>query len=350
MPRLNTSRHCADCGDASSHVDRRAFLKAAGAATIAAGALPTWSRADDAAATSAGAPESVVKLLYDSLSPEQKQAMCHDWDYVAGDQGLLRTRVSNNWNINTNFINGKFYSKDQQQMIRDVFEGIIQPDWHARIDKQLEDDAGGFGEEQSVAIFGKPGEDKFELVMTGRHMTLRCDGNSADHVAFGGPIFYGHAAGGFNESAAHEGNVFWPQAVEANKVFEMLDGRQRELALVQSLPKESAVGFRGPDGSLPGIPVTELSGDQVGQVQKVLAKLIEPYRQSDRDEALACLKAQGGLEKCALAFYRDGDIGSDSVWDCWRLEGPAFVWYFRGAPHVHVWVNVAADPSVKTNA
>jgi hypothetical protein len=82
----------------------------------------------------------------------------------------------------------------------------------------------------------------------------------------------------------------------------------------------------------------------------VLGRLIEHYRQSDQDEALGCLKRQGGLDKCSLAFYREGDIGDDKVWDCWRLEGPAFVWYFRGAPHVHVWVNVADDPSVKLNA
>jgi hypothetical protein len=23
------------------------------------------------------------------------------------------------------------------------------------------------------------------------------------------------------------------------------------------------------------------------------------------------------------------------------VEGPAFVWYFRGSPHVHTWVNIA---------
>ena len=38
------------------------------------------------------------------------------------------------------------------------------------------------------------------------------------------------------------------------------------------------------------------------------------------------------------------------MWDNWRLEGPAFVWYFRGAPHVHVWVNVADDPILPLNA
>ena len=85
-------------------------------------------------------------------------------------------------------------------------------------------------------------------------------------------------------------------------------------------------------------------------MQKVLAKLLEPYRQSDQDEVRKCLKAQGGLDKCSLAFYRDRDIGNDGVWDNWRLEGPAFVWYFRGAPHVHVWVHVADSPDVKLNA
>ena len=96
--------------------------------------------------------------------------------------------------------------------------------------------------------------------------------------------------------------------------------------------------------------VSELAADQKQQVQKTLARLIEPYRQSDKDEVASCLKAQGGLDKCSLAFYSDGDIGNDKLWDCWRLEGPSFVWYFRGSPHVHVWVNVASDPSVKLNA
>ena len=99
-----------------------------------------------------------------------------------------------------------------------------------------------------------------------------------------------------------------------------------------------------------GVPLTELSADQRAAVQHVLQKLIEPYRQCDQDEVLACLKAQGGLEACHLAFFTDNDIGNDRVWDNWRLEGPAFVWHYRGAPHVHVWVNVADSPEVKTNA
>jgi hypothetical protein len=128
----------------------------------------------------------------------------------------------------------------------------------------------------------------------------------------------------------------------------MLDTKQRKLALVDKLPKEQSVGFQG-DRTLPGIALADMSSDQRGMVQEVLTKLIEPYRQTDRDEVVSCLKAQGGLDKCALAFYSDGDVGKDKVWDCWRLEGPSFVWYFRGDPHVHVWVNVAENSQVKTN-
>jgi hypothetical protein len=342
---------CPDC-DSMDHVTRRQFMKTACAAGLASAALPGLAHAAEPSlsADSAEQPESIVKLLYESFSPKQKETLCFAWDYQAPKMGLLRTRVANNWHITKPQINSDFFNKDQKRMVRDIFEGIIQPEWHARIDKQLDDDAGGFGEDQNVAIFGTPGDGKYEFVMTGRHMTMRCDGDSTEHVAFGGPIFYGHAAASFDEPADHKGNVYWYQAQEANKLFSMMDTRQQKLALVAKSPREQSSGFRGPKAELPGIPASELSSDQRTELQRVLQVLIEPYRQSDRDEVVKCLKAQGGIDKCSLAFYQDQDIGNDRVWDNWRLEGPSFVWYFRGSPHVHVWVNVADDPSVKLNA
>ena len=186
--------------------------------------------------------------------------------------------------------------------------------------------------------------------MTGRHLTARCDGDSAEHVAFGGPIFYGHAAQGFDEEATHPGNVYWHQALKANALYKMLDGKQRSKALIESAPEESAVDFQGKEGVFDGIAISELYDDQKQHAQGVLKTLLEPYRQSDRTEALKLLDKQGGLDKCHLAFYQSEDIGEDGVWDIWRLEGPSFVWHYRGAPHVHVWVSVADDPSVELNA
>ncbi len=222
---------------------RREFLTTAGGVVIGASALGSvlpagrvWAQAKAPEATAAAAastPESLVKVLFDTLSPKQRESICFGWDHMDEERGLLRTRVANNWDITENYVNDTdFYSKDQQAIIRDIFEGIINPEWHERIDKQLTDDAGGYGEQNSIAIFGEPGTKQFEFVMTGRHMTIRCDGNSADHVAFGGPIFYGHAADSFDEGPTHPGNVFWPQAVAANGLYKMLDGKQQKQALI----------------------------------------------------------------------------------------------------------------------
>ncbi len=324
---------------------RRTFLKTTGAgAVLAAGWSPGAAWAEKAASPQ---PESLVSTLYQSLNEKQLQAICFGWDHVDKQRGLLRTRVANNWKITDKNVTSSFYTADQQDMIRAIFEGLIAPDWHARYDQQMDDDCGGWGD-HSIAIFGNPGEDKFELVLTGRHTTLRCDGNSADHVAFGGPIFYGHAPED-EESREHSGNVFWEQAVEANKVYQMLDGKQREMAKFAKTPREQAVAFRDRSEWV-GLPIREMTGDQKEQVQKTLQSLLVMFRHADQTDANACITKQGGLDACNLVFYTDDDTGNDEVWDNWRIEGPSFVWHFRGAPHVHVWVNLADDPGVKLNA
>jgi hypothetical protein len=331
-----------------SATDRRAFLKQAGALALAAAGTPLMGAAP---AAEKKTPETLVKLLYDTLSEKQKNEVCFAWDHVDKTRGLLRTRVENNWKITQPVVKSSFYTADQQDLIRKIFEGMTSAAWHERFDKQLKDDVGGFGENQSLAIFGKPGADKFEFVLTSRHMTLRCDGHSAEHVALGGPILYAHEGEDFYEKPAHPSNVFWHQAVAANKLYDMFDGRQREQALViKGMPSEELIGFRGPRGKFDGIAVTSFSADQKEHLQSVLKLLLEPFRQSDQDDVVSCLKVQGGLDACHLAFYKQGNIGNDELWDNWRLEGPSFVWYFRGKPHVHVWVHVADSPDVKLNS
>lgn len=337
--------HCPDCdGGLFSSVSRRQFVQAVGVAATAVSFGPTWARAEDSAAKPK--PENLVKTLYDSLTPEQKDEIAFDWDHK-DDRGLLRLHVSNNWNITEKKIgDGTFFKKDQQDIIEALFWGLYNPDWHDRLKKQLKDDAGGYGKQQSIALFGTPGSGKFEFVMTGRHLTIRCDGDSTEHTAFGGPIFYGHAAENFNEEANHPGNVYWDQAKKANALYQMLDGKQREKALIEKAPAESQVHFKG-KGEIAGLPISELTADQKTHAQQVLSTLLEPYRMSDQAEARKCLEAQGGLDQCRLSFYQSGDLGNDKVWDNWRLEGPSFVWHYRGAPHVHVWVNIADDPTVQ---
>lgn len=348
---------CPDCDDAVENpgLGRREFLKsvAATAAAVASSGPILWAVPRvTAAPTPDSKSETLVKALFEKLTDQQKKEVCFDWDYKHPQRGLLRTAVSNNWHITNKTIDSDFYTKEQRALILDIYKGIFNPDWHERLMKQLRDDTNGraWGAEQNIALFGKPGSGKFEFVMTGRHLTCRCDGDSESHVALGGPIFHGHAASGFNEKVGHPGNIFWHQAVEANKVYKMLDGKQQAKALVARTPNETAVDFRGKTGTRPGIAVAELTKDQKEALQKVLMSLVDPYRKEDKEEVLACLQKQGGLEGCNLAFYKQGDLGDDGEWDNWRLEGPSFVWYFRGSPHVHIWIHVADDPSVKLNS
>jgi hypothetical protein len=233
---------------------------------------------------------------------------------------------------------------DQQAMVRDIFMGLHSPEYAERVMDQVVHDADGdpFAASTSVKLFGEPGTGKFEFVLTGRHCTRRCDGDSVDGAIFGGPIFYGHAAQGFNEPADHPGNISWYQAKRANEVFQLLDGKQRELALLGDGRPEKhteTVALTGKSDGLAGIPMTELSADQKAHVRKVLADVLAPFRQEDVDEALKAIDT-AGFDRLHMAFYKNMDIGNDGVWDVWQIEGPQMVWYFRGKPHVHTWVNI----------
>ena len=340
---------CPACDEGHDLVTRRNFLRAASAgAALVAGGLSAASAV--AAPAAAKTSESLVEIFFKTLKPEQKKTVAFPWEYQSSKLGLLRTHISNNWRITAPPILSDFYSAEQQSLIREIFVNLIQPDWVERFDKQFKDDMGGFGKAQGIAIFGEPGAGKFEFVLSGRHGTVRCDGNSAEHVAFGGPILYGHAASGYYEKAQHPGNVFWHQAEAANKLYQMLGGKQQKQALQPAAPDEAEIAFRGTQGKFEGLAVKELSSDQKAHLQGVLEKLIEPYRQTDRDEVVAALKKQGGLDACHLVYWQKDDYDKDGVWDNWRLEGPSFVWHYRGAPHVHVWVNVSDDARVATNS
>ncbi len=208
----------------------------------------------------------------------------------------------------------------------------------------MEHDHGGF-ENYSVAVFGEPGTDKpFEWVLTGRHDTLRADGNSVEGAAFGGPIFYGHdATGTGNDDAKHTDNVWWYQGQQANAIFKTLDDKQQARALIAKSEGDNArsIKLKGDRADVPGMPVAELDGQQKQMVQKLLKDLTSPFRAFDVEEVQECLKEAGGADKLRLTYFKEGDIGDDKVWDIWKLEGPAFAWFFHGSPHVHTWVNIA---------
>jgi Protein of unknown function (DUF3500) len=320
---------CPDCGDGLS---RRDFVRKVAGAAVAGGLLPLAGAPLNAfaGASSKSKDETAVKRFYDSLDEKQKKVICFPFDHP------LRTKINANWAITKPTI-AEFFNKDQQAQLDEIFKGIVSPEGYEKFTKQMEDDDGGF-DQYHVAVFGTPGSGAFEWELTGRHVTLRADGDSVANSAFGGPMIYGHGEG--DSKKGLPGNVFYYQTKKANEVFQALDGKQRKSALIVKAPAEDAVKVQGTSGNFPGLAVGELARDQKALVESVIKVILAPYREDDVNEALAILKDGGGLDQLHMAFYEAGDVGKDQEWDVWRLEGPTFVWHFRGAPHVHAYVNI----------
>jgi len=319
---------CPDCGP----VDRRGFLKTAALGSVALAASA-------AARKFTGSSETLVANLYGSLSSKQKGKIAFPFDHP------LRSKVDANWVI-TPFKISEFFTADQQGMIDEIFRGLHNPEFIDKVMYHVQEDAGGLGN-YSVALFGTPGTGAFEFVLAGRHCTARCDGDSIQGAAFGGPIFYGHSSMSFNEAPDHPKNVYWYQAKRANEVFHALNGKQRDVALLGDPREEKGtdtVALKKRGDRIPGLPVSEMTRDQKELVEKVLGDLLQPFRKKDADEAMKYIRGNNGVEGLTMSFYKNLDIGNDGVWDVWQLESPNMLWYFRGAPHVHTWVNVGPEP------
>ncbi len=312
-------------------MDRRRFVKTAALGSAALATAPLGHTAKPKANS-----ETLVAQLYRSLNERQKGVVAFPFEHP------LREKVDNNWQITKKGI-GEIFTKEQQVLVKEIFLKLHSEQYAETVLGQVRHDSGDEDlESMSVALFGEPNTGNFEFVLTGRHCTRRCDGDSVDGEAFGGPIFYGHAARAFNEAPDHRGNVYWYQAKQANKVFAMMNGKQRKMALLGESRKEqgtATVTLTGKEKGLPGIPMTEMSSDQKGQVRKTMNDLLAMFREKDSINALKMVEA-GGFDHLHLAFYKDHDIGNDKMWDVWQIEGPNSLWFFRGDPHVHAWVNI----------
>lgn len=354
----------------ATHLDRRAFLQSA-STTAAALALGSGLKADEVKKP-LGPSASAITAFYQSLTEPQRQAMCFDWDHK-GYGGLpLRLHVTNNWGVSNRSVGS--FTPAQRGLIEDIIKSVVNPGWPEKLAQQAQDDTGKhWTDDRRIAVFGKPGSGPCQVVISGFHLTLRAVADGEQRAAFGGAICHGHQPSGFFEKAGHPGNIFWHQAVLANKVYQVLDGKQQQKALITkgmpwyefdgkidrqvilpssqlTKPLEPDVRFRSTQRPLPGLPLAEMSRDQQQAVEKVLLALIDPYRKEYQDQVLRCLKKQGGLEKCSLAFYQEHNLSQDGEWDNWRLEGPSFVWWFRGSPHVHIWIHVADDPATQVTS
>lgn len=347
-----TEFYCPECdGNLERHyrVHRRGFLQAAGAGAavlaggLSQGALAAEPAAKVAAKVTAKGPakpaEGLIRELYSTLSDEQKTNLVYPWDHMTGGRPS-RLATFNSAGFGKRMVD--HLSEGQRELVERILRATLSSDESfKRISRNGKWDASQSFENCGSLIFGEPtDEGKFAWVFSGHHLTLRCDGNSEPGAAFGGPMFYGHLAGGYTSS-----NVFRYQTLKVQEVFDALNEEQRKTAMAPGNPGDREAGIKfTPNRPHPGIAYAALSEDQRGLVENVMRVLIEPFRKEDSDEVMEIIKTNGGLEKIHLAFYEDGQSrDGETRWHYWRLEGPGFIWNYRALPHVHCYVNITSQ-------
>jgi len=343
--------YCPECDDGLDHPEsktnretrsRRDFMRAMSGtmALVAGSTLSTkmLSGQENSADRKPRPAEELIKELYSTLSESQRADLVYPWDH--GQDGGAPTRLGT---FNAPVFNKRIrdsYTPAQQELVKRILKAILSGDEaFDRLTRHNTWDNSGSFDGCGAVLFGDPtGKDKFSWVFAGHHITLRNDGNSEKGAAFGGPMYYGHAANGYSEN-----NVYLYQTQQAHAVFEALDENQRKKSLTTTNPGDGARAYRfRPQGeATPGIAYKELTADQQKLVQNVMKALLSPFRKEDGDEVMQLIQANGGMEKVHMAYFRDGELPSRQRWDAWRLEGPGFVWNFRVLPHVHCFVNIA---------
>jgi hypothetical protein len=336
---------CPECtGEAELfELDRRGFIRAVGVAAAGATGVLASRRSARAVADKPRPAEELIKELHSTLTADQKSKVVLPYDHGA-DKGKGRATRLGMYNgpvagrkINDN------YTKPQQELIEKILKAICSDEeGYRRISRNGHFDSSGSIQGCGAVLFGEPTDKDWCWVLSGHHLTIRCDGRPADGIGFGGPMYYGHSPSGYSDK-----NVFFYQTQRVLSVFDALDEKQRKAAVVVGSPGEQApsVQFRAADKPKPGLPYTELTKDQKDLVEKVMKDVLSPYRKEDVDEVMGIIKDTGGMEKIHLAFYQEKEMqDSDKKrgWHFWRLEGPGFIWNFRVLPHVHTYVNIAS--------
>ena len=336
----NTSLPCPECDG----VDRRAFIRTlalSGAALTAGSAsalVPGSASADRKPMPRVANPvaEDLVKELFAGLNDNQKKAVVKPWND--------RRRKTVNPNHALDKTLDAVYTKAQQDLVQKIVRAIASDDkgWN-QISRGGTWDRSNSFDKTGADIFGDPSKGKFAFLCTGHHLTVRCDGDSEEGAAFGGPIYYGHSPNGYSPR-----NVFSYQTRQMQKAYQALDEKQRKQATVaMGNPGEGAKSIQlKKDAKLPGIAYADLSKDQQELFEQVMKTILSPFRQQDGAEVVAIIKAMGGMKKVHMAFYSEEyentKTSEKQPWSFWRLEGPGFVWNFRVLPHVHTYVNIAS--------
>src|SRR5262245_58010685 len=277
--------------------------------------------------------DSLAQRLYLSLDEDQRAETCVPYDHP-----FRQYHNRGVWGGGRSILFG--FSHSQRQTLTDLLYAGLSQEGRTRVPDEYFSRWSGVYSMRAL-ICGDPTSKPYQVILTAPHLNLRLGGMSSEGAAFGGPQVYGDQRG--NEIAGLPGNLYRDQFLLAQRLLRSLDAGRRKDALVEEAPVQTQIELQGRHGSFPGIPVAELSLESKVLAKQLVDRILSTYSPDDVTYARECLAANGGLETLFLSYYQHGEDGDIPEAQVFRLEGPGAVFYFRGHPHVHAFLNMAMD-------
>ena len=277
--------------------------------------------------------DTLARRFYASLDDAQKTEACVNYDHP-----LRQYHNRGVWGGGRSVFLG--FTHEQRQVLTDLLYAGLSSEGRRRIPDEYFARWTGV-ESLRVLVCGEPTSTLYQMIFTGTHLNLRLGGRSREGAAFGGPQVYGDQRG--NEQIGLPGNLYRGQFLLGQRILRSLDEGRQKLAVLDEAPVQTQIELQGKNGTFPGIPVSDLSTETRASVHEAVEHIFSTYSPEDVAYARECLDANGGIDALFLSYYRHGEDGDIPEAQVFRLEGPAAVFYFRGYPHVHAFLNIAMD-------
>lgn len=275
----------------------------------------------------------LARRLYTSLDSDQRAETC-----VAYDHPMRQYHNRGVWGGGRSIVFG--FNRKQRQILTDLLYSGLSAEGRERVPKEYFTRWPGV-HSMRVLICGDPTASPYQIILTGAHVNLRLGGKSREGAAFGGPQVYGDQNG--NNRVGLPGNLYRDQFLAAQRLLHSLDDARKKQALVGEAPVQTQIELQGRHGSFAGLPVADLKPEGKAMARELVERICSTYPPNDVTFARGCLDANGGLDALFLSYYQHGEDGDIPEAQVFRMEGPGAVFYFRGYPHVHAFLNVAMD-------
>jgi len=275
----------------------------------------------------------LARRLYTGLDAEQRAQTC-----VSYDHPLRQYHNRGVWGGGSSILTG--FNREQRRILTDLLYTGLSEEGRERVPEEFFTRWTGVHSMQ-VLVCGDPTSPPYQIIFTGAHLNLRVGGTSREGAAFGGPQVYGDQRG--DGRVGLPGNLYRDQFELGHQLLTSLDPGRRKHAVLEEAPVQTGIELQGRHGSFPGIPVSELGSAGKDLAGGLVERIFSTYPPGDVAYARECLEANGGLDALFLSYYQHGEDGAIPDGQVFRLEGPSAVFYFRGFPHVHAFLNVAMD-------